>query len=78
MVRAYVFIQTAVAMGPRVTRDVGRMPGVLSCEGVTGPYDAIARVEAPELDDVGKLVNTQIHGVEGITRTITCISKHPA
>ena len=73
MVRAYVFIQTRVSMGPQVARDVGGIQGVLSSEGVTGPYDVIARVEAPTLDDLGRLVATDIHGVEGITRTITCI-----
>ena len=73
MVRAYVFIQTRVGMGPQVARDVGGIQGVLSSEGVTGPYDVIARVEAPSLDDLGRLVATDIHGVEGITRTITCI-----
>jgi len=73
VVRAYVFIQTHVGMGPQVARDVGRIQSVLSSEGVTGPYDVIARVEAPTLDDLGRLVATAIHAVEGITRTITCI-----
>jgi DNA-binding Lrp family transcriptional regulator len=73
LIRAYVFIQTQVAMGPQVARDVGLAPGVVSSEGVTGPYDVIARVEAPSLDDLGRVVATEIHAVEGITRTITCI-----
>ena len=76
MVRAYVFIQTWVGMGPQVASDVGRIQGVLSSEGVTGPYDVIVRAEAPDLDDLGRLVATQVHAVEGITRTITCIRTH--
>jgi DNA-binding Lrp family transcriptional regulator len=76
VVGAYVFIQTRVGMGSQVARDVGRIRGVLSSEGVTGPYDVIARAEAPTLDDLGRLVATQIHAVEGITRTITCIRPH--
>jgi len=73
VVRAYVFIQTRVGMGPQVAREVGGIQGVLSSEGVTGPYDVIARVEATTLDDLGRLVTAEIHAVEGITRTITCI-----
>src|SRR6266508_5645318 len=73
LVQAYVFIQTRVGMGPRVVREVGRIRGVLSSEGVTGPYDGIAYAEGPELDDVGRLVATQIHAVDGIVRTVTCI-----
>jgi DNA-binding Lrp family transcriptional regulator len=73
VVRAYVFIQTRVGMGPQVARGVGGIQGVLSSDGVTGPNDVIARAEAATLDDLGRLVATHIHGVEGITRTITCI-----
>jgi DNA-binding Lrp family transcriptional regulator len=76
VVRAYVFIQTRVGMGPQVAREVGAIQSVLSSEGVTGPYDVIARVEAPTLDDLGRLVATAIHAIEGITRTITCIRTH--
>ena len=78
MVRAYVFIQTRVGMGPQVASDVRGIHGVLSSEGVTGPYDVIARAEAPTLDDLGRLVATHIHAVEGITRTITCIRTRAA
>jgi DNA-binding Lrp family transcriptional regulator len=73
VIRAYVLIQTRVGMGPQVARDVGRLQGVLSSEGVTGPYDVIVRVDASTLDGLGKLVAAQIQAVEGITRTITCI-----
>jgi DNA-binding Lrp family transcriptional regulator len=73
VIQAYVFILTRVGMGPQVARDVGRIQGVLSSEGVTGPYDAIAHAEAPGLDDLGRLVATQVHAVEGIVRTTTCI-----
>jgi DNA-binding Lrp family transcriptional regulator len=73
VIQAYVFILTRVGMGPQVARDVGRIQGVLSSEGVTGPYDVIARAEAPDLDDLGRLVATDIHAVEGIARTTTCI-----
>ena len=39
---------------------------------MTGPYDVIVRTEAESLDDLGKLVVSQIQAVEGITRTFTC------
>jgi DNA-binding Lrp family transcriptional regulator len=76
VVGAYVLIQTRVGMGPAVTRDLGRIEGVISSQGVTGPYDVIVRAEAPTLDEVGQLVATHIHAVEGVTRTITCFRAH--
>ena len=76
MVRAYVFIQTRVGMGPQVAKDVGGIQGVLSSEGVTGPYDVIVRAEAENVDDLGRLVVAQIQAVSGITRTLTCPIVH--
>ena len=73
MVEAYVLIQTRVGMGPRVVRELALTEGVISSEGVTGPYDVIACVRAATLDALGGLVATHIHAVEGITRTITCL-----
>ena len=76
MVRAYVFIQTRVGMGPQVARDVGGIQGVLSSEGVTGPYDVIVRAEARNVDELGKLVVAKVQSVDGITRTLTCPVVH--
>ncbi|HEY3210659.1 MAG TPA: Lrp/AsnC ligand binding domain-containing protein [Actinomycetota bacterium] len=73
MVRAYVLIQTRVGMGPEVARDVALIEGVISSEFVTGPYDVITSAEAATLDELGRLVATDIHGVDGVTRTITCL-----
>ena len=41
-------------------------------DGVTGPYDVIAGVEAPTMNDLGRMVVRDIQQIEGITRTITC------
>lgn len=40
------------------------------------PYDVIARTEARSMDDLGKLVVSQIHAVNGVTRTLTCAVTH--
>ena len=39
---------------------------------MTGPYDVIVRTEAATLDDLARMVVSQIQAVEGITRTFTC------
>jgi DNA-binding Lrp family transcriptional regulator len=73
VIEAYVLIQTRVGMGPRVVRELAQTEGVISSEGVTGPYDVIAYVQAATLDELGRLVATHVQAVEGITRTITCL-----
>jgi DNA-binding Lrp family transcriptional regulator len=71
-VTAYVLIQTEVGRAVAVAETVRAIAGVLSADDVTGPYDVIVKTEAGSLDDLGKLVVSQIHNVEGITRTYTC------
>ena len=72
MVEAYILIQTEVGRAAEVSREVAAIEGVKSAEDVTGPYDVIVQAEAKTIDDLGKLVATKIHAVEGITRTLTC------
>ena len=72
MVQAYILIQTEVGRAAEVSREIAAIEGVKSAEDVTGPYDVIVQAEAETIDDLGKLVVTKIHAVEGITRTLTC------
>jgi len=73
---AYILIQTEVGKAAQVARSVADIQGVLSAEDVTGPYDVVARVEAPNVDDLGKLVVAKVQAVDGITRTLTCSVVH--
>ena len=71
-VRAYVLIQTDVGKAAYVAQQVAGIEGVIVADGVTGPYDVIARAEAPSMDDLGRMVVRDVQQIEGITRTITC------
>jgi DNA-binding Lrp family transcriptional regulator len=71
-INAYVLIQTEVGKAEAVAAEARKISGVLAADDVTGPYDVIVRTEAPSLDDLGKMVVSQIQAVEGITRTFTC------
>lgn len=70
--RAYVLIQTEIAREPDVLAALEQVDGVVSVASITGPYDLIAAVEAPTLDEIGQLVVTRFHAVDGIDRTLTC------
>ena len=71
-VHAYVLIRTEVGKAANVTRSVREIDGVVSAEDVTGPYDVIALLSSGSIDEVGRLVVTQVQRIEGITRTVTC------
>ena len=48
------------------------LDGVQVAEDITGPYDIIAKIQAPRLDQLGRLVVSRIQVVDGVIRTLTC------
>ena len=76
MVQAYILIQTEVGKAASVAEAIAGISGVTLAEDVTGPYDVIARVEASNVDDLGRLVIAKLQDVPGITRTRTCTVVH--
>ncbi|GAC1590615.1 MAG: Lrp/AsnC ligand binding domain-containing protein [Acidimicrobiales bacterium] len=75
-VSAYVLIQTEVGKAASVAAAVSGLPGVRVAETVTGPYDAIVRVEGETMDEVARTVVSRVQMVDGITRTLTCEVVH--
>ena len=63
MVQAYILIQTEVGKAASVAKAIAAISGVTMAEDVTGPYDVIARVEASNVDDLGRLVIAKLQDV---------------
>ena len=76
MLSAYVLIETEIGKVAHVAQAVSGLDGVQLAEDLAGPYDLIARVQAPGLDQLGRLVVARIQVVDGITRTLTCTVLH--
>ncbi len=75
-VSAYILIQTEVGKASSVASAVRDLPGVVQADDVTGPYDVILRTEAESIDELGRMVVSQVQLVDGITRTLTCPVVH--
>jgi len=52
---------------------MGGLAGVISVDAVTGPYDAIATIEGETLEDIGDLITSRVHSINGISRTVMCV-----
>jgi DNA-binding Lrp family transcriptional regulator len=76
MLSAYVLIETEVGKVAHVAQALSGLDGVESAEDITGPYDVIARVQAPGLDQLGRLVASRMQLVDGVIRTLTCTVLH--
>lgn len=71
-VRSYILIQTEVGKATSVAKAVRDIGGIEDSEAVTGPYDVIVRATTETVEELGRIVVTQVQSVEGITRTLTC------
>ena len=72
--KAYILIETAVGKTRDVVTALKALEGVKVADPVTGPYDVILVVESKELSALGQLVDTKIHRIPGVTRTVTCLA----
>jgi DNA-binding Lrp family transcriptional regulator len=73
MLSAYVLIQTEVGKVAHVAQALSDLDGVQVAEDLAGPYDIIAKIQAPSLHQLGRLVVSRIQVVDGVTRTLTCM-----
>ncbi|STZ80824.1 AsnC family transcriptional regulator [Mycolicibacterium aichiense] len=67
-----MLIQTEVGRAEVVAKQVAALPGIVSAEYVTGPYDVVVRVAATTKDDLTAAVVPSVQQIAGITRTLTC------
>jgi len=76
--KAYVLVETSAGKTKAVKTALTQVkPGkcrVESLDAVTGPFDYIAVIDGPTLDDIGQLVTEGIGAIDGVTRTTTCLA----
>ena len=76
MVQAYILIQTEVGKAREVALAIKDLAGVVRVDAVTGPYDVVVLTEARNVDELGKMIVSNVQLVPGITRTLTCSVVH--
>ena len=76
MVQAYILIQTEVGKAREVALAIKELAGVVRVDAVTGPYDVVVLTEARSVDELGKMIVSNVQLVPGITRTLTCSVVH--
>ena len=76
MIAAYILIQAEPGKAATVAAALRDVPGVLEAASVAGPYDVIARAQAPDIDELATLAASQVQDLDGVTRTLTCPVVH--
>ena len=72
--RAYILMEAAVGQIPQVVEALRSLRGIVSADAITGNFDIIALVEAPDMAGMADLVTSRVQGIPGVVRTITCVA----
>lgn len=74
MTSAYILIEALPGKAIELVNIIKGIKGVKTVDLVTGPYDVIAFVEAPDLKSLGEMIVKKIQASGSVARTLTCIT----
>ena len=72
--KAYMLIEIQTGEIPKVVQQLRRLEFVVEANMTFGPYDAVAVVEAPDVNTIGKIMASEIQPIPGILETLTCLA----
>jgi DNA-binding Lrp family transcriptional regulator len=72
--KAYVLINIRTGEVRDVLRQLVKVEGVKEANMTFGPYDAVAVVEARDVNHLGRILSAAIQPIPGITSTLTCMA----
>jgi DNA-binding Lrp family transcriptional regulator len=70
----FLLVETEVGRLDEVLRKLRAVPGVIEVQAVTGPFDLIAKVEAPHINQALDTVVHRIRKIPGIKSTETLVT----
>ena len=72
--KAYVLISARTGEVRDVVRQLKKIEHVSEASLTFGPYDAVAIVEAEDIDKIGLIIYQGIQPIPGIIDTLTCLA----
>ena len=72
--KAYVLITIRTGEIRDVMRQLTKVHSVKQANMTFGPYDAVAVIEASDINDLGHILAGEIQPIPGITQTLTCLA----
>jgi DNA-binding Lrp family transcriptional regulator len=70
--KAYVLIKVNLGSSPKVIEELQQIGGIHEAHAITGPFDAIVMLDAPNPQEIATLVMNRIQKIEGVKETMTC------
>lgn len=76
VIAAYILIQAEAGQAAIVAAALRGVPGVSEAASLAGPYDVIARGQAPDIDQLARLVTSRVQVLDGVRQMMTCLVVH--
>ena len=74
MIEAFILLTLEVDKVKEVLKNIKKkVPEVKEAKGITGPYDAILRVDAKDLKELTREIVSSIYKINGVIDTTTAI-----
>ena len=74
MTGAYLLINTSAGKDVSALKALKKVKGVSQAHLCTGLHDIICYIEEKDLKTMGKILIEKVRGIDGITKTVTCIA----
>ncbi|MEM4417226.1 MAG: Lrp/AsnC family transcriptional regulator [Nitrososphaerota archaeon] len=73
------FILVSVGMGSNIpqkvlAQEIAKLPDVVEVHIIAGEWDIIVKVRSDSMQTIGSLVVDKLRSMEGVARTVTCVS----
>lgn len=72
--KAYVLIKIHPGEVRDVVRQLRKVEGVMEASMTFGPYDAVAVLDAKDINQLGHIISTAIQPIPGVSETMTCLA----
>ena len=72
--KAYVLINIRPGELRDVIRQLKKITGVVDANMTFGPYDAVAVIEANDINQIGRMISGEIQPIPGVLQTLTCLA----
>ncbi len=72
--KAYVLIRIRPGELSDVVNQLRKVAGVVEASITFGPFDAVAIVDAKDINQLGRIVSSGIQPIPGINETLTCLA----
>ena len=72
--KAFVLLSIRTGDVPQVLNLLSKINSVQEAHMTFGPYDAVAVIEAPDVNKMGRIISNDIQPIPGILETLTCLA----